>query len=79
MRNDNPSPDRGMGTGVLAGLGAVALIAAVVIWSPWNGSHVAPVGADRSGPLARGFVRCTDSWVSVGHGFVFDNSYCHLG
>ena len=37
MLNNNRSPDRGMGTGVLAGLGAVALIALIVAWSTWNG------------------------------------------
>jgi hypothetical protein len=46
MRND--SPDRGMGTGLLAGMGAAALVAALVIfiWAPWNSSRV----ADKSAP-----------------------------
>jgi hypothetical protein len=47
MRDErNPSPDRGMGTGVIAGIGAAALVAVLVIWAPWNGSHV----ADKSAP-----------------------------
>jgi hypothetical protein len=42
MRDDlGRSPDRGMGTGLLAGFGAVALVAALVIWAPWNSSRVA--------------------------------------
>jgi len=43
MRNYNP--DRGLGTGVIAGIGAVALIAAVIIWAPWNGSYIAESSA----------------------------------
>jgi hypothetical protein len=47
MRDErNPSPDRGLGTGVIAGMGATALVAVLVIWAPWNGSHV----ADKSAP-----------------------------
>jgi hypothetical protein len=40
MQNDNRSPDRGMGTGLIAGFGAAALVAALIIWAPWDGSHV---------------------------------------
>jgi len=43
MRNYNP--DRGLGTGVIAGIGAVALIAAVIIWAPWTGSYIAESSA----------------------------------
>jgi hypothetical protein len=52
MRDErNPSPDRGMGTGVIAGIGAATLVAVLVIWAPWNGAHV----ADESAP-----------WTTVG-------------
>ena len=59
MRND--SPDRGLGTGLLAGLGAAALVAALVIfvWAPWNSARVADkstpdttVGSSTSRPAA---------------------------
>jgi hypothetical protein len=48
MRNNNRSPDRGMGTGLLAAMGAAALVAALVIfiWAPWNSSRL----ADKSAP-----------------------------
>jgi len=36
------APDRGMGTALLTGLGAVSLVAAAfVTWAPWNSFHVA--------------------------------------
>jgi hypothetical protein len=41
MQIDNPSPDCGIGTGLLAGLSGVALIAVIVAWSSWDGFHVA--------------------------------------
>jgi hypothetical protein len=49
MQDDrNPSPDRGMGTGLIAGIGSAALVALLVIWAPWNGSRV----GDNSAPGA---------------------------
>jgi hypothetical protein len=47
MRNDlDRSPDRGMGTGLIAGIAAAALVASLVLWAPWNDSRV----ADNSAP-----------------------------
>jgi hypothetical protein len=54
------TPDRGMGTGLLTGFGAVGLVAAVlVMWAPWNSFHVADkavpgatIGVSTSQPAA---------------------------
>jgi hypothetical protein len=37
----NPSPDRGLGTAVLAAMGATALGAALFLLATWNSPHVA--------------------------------------
>ena len=37
----NSSPDLGLGTTVLAGMGAIALVAVLFLLSPWNVSHIA--------------------------------------
>ena len=42
----NSSPDLGLGTTVLAGMGAIALVAVLFLLSPWNVSHI----ADKSPP-----------------------------
>jgi DNA-binding transcriptional LysR family regulator len=44
------APDRGMGTALLAGMGGMALLAAFIIWAPWNGTRVAHKSA-LLGPL----------------------------
>lgn len=59
MRDDlRLAPDRGMGTALLAGLAGVALVAALIVWAPWNGSRVAhksartTIGLSTSRPAA---------------------------
>ena len=41
----NSSPDLGLGTTVLAGMGAIALVAVLFLLSPWNVSHIADKSA----------------------------------
>jgi hypothetical protein len=44
----NSSPDLGLGTTVLAGMGAIALVAVLFLLSPWNVSHIADKSAPRT-------------------------------
>jgi hypothetical protein len=52
------APDRGMGTALLAGMAGVVLIAALIVWGPWNGFRVShksarmTVGSSMSRPTA---------------------------
>jgi len=57
----NSSPDLGLGTTVLAGMGAIALVAVLFLLSPWNVSHIADKSAPRTtyvaAPLQSGEIR----------------------
>ena len=44
----NSSPDLGLGTTVLAIMGATALVAVLFLVSPWNISHIAHKSAPRT-------------------------------
>jgi hypothetical protein len=72
----NPSPDRGLGTAVLAGMGATVLGAALFLLATWNSPHV----AHKSAPITVGsstrpaaapsttLENSTDGWYGVVHG-----------